>query len=786
MEEIKNKLAKYNISFEEYKKSSSLIGIFKVPNILKTLNPKIKEQEAFYNVAWGVFLAADSLTKNKASLQEQNDYEEWKMIVSDFRAQKFQSAIFEEIKTRCLSNSFPEIQNQQLFPTNLSQTGKSIDYSNKYQLLSPLATSLIINSRWENLEINPDKIKINISEVYASKFELNDKLAEKANWIDTYRKSDIEEKMNLKANIGISYTKNETEQLLNEKSNKLETYTKTETEKLLSQKLNKSSSFTKEEIINKLEAKSDKENVYTKNEIENRLNLKSDSGTSYTKSEADERFLLEHQDVSNLATKEELSSKVNQTDFIEKIQQIKSTIEPRWNIPEINTLEITRSRRHSSNLVYDITFNHFDTKEKIIYWLQYLKTLNSKERNKWAVKVSDLFDGVRISNQNYTGFWKIILYESSSDPNPSETNPQLGGYGPNDNNTTTPRSNQIMTDSWKFYDKNAVRLSLLYLINKYPWTRSENNIFYEVINLPNITFSRGENYDDTEIRALINEKSNSENVYSKEEIANKLAQKADVGSTYIKSEIDSKYATKIELNNKSNIGVSYTKSETDSKYATSRELSNKQNKLQNSSGNKLINVSSSGAVNYYNPNNLFYSKSETDSKYATKLELANKIRNIRESYRFYSTGESVSFNLPRFADDSVLAGYSIVYPATPSLTTNENIFEIIDDWILTISIPWSNNVANPNRWLTFNFKVNKFGDNVEGLGDKWETKNITNMWWDGGENLILTIFVNPESSSIKVSQLINKLYDGSGKYSEGINNAKFKWTAKIKRTELVR
>lgn len=91
----------------------------------------------------------------------------------------------------------------------------------------------------------------------------------------------------------------------------------------------------KEEIKIGIEKIFNAENYYTKSEVDGKLYLKLDASvfnefknTVYTKGEADEKFLTEHQDISNLATKEEVEEKVG--DVEKKIPSLDGYATEKW------------------------------------------------------------------------------------------------------------------------------------------------------------------------------------------------------------------------------------------------------------------------------------------------------------------------------------------------------------------------------------------------------------------------------------------------------------------------
>lgn len=143
-----------------------------------------------------------------------------------------------------------------------------------------------------------------------------------------------------------------------------------------------------------------------------------------------------------------------------------------WNAPDITTLAIVNHTLFSDNLVYSVEFNHFNTREKVLFMLQYLKIQSDAIKRQWANKIADLFDIVR-GTKDYKTFWKVILWNITTDVDASEQNPMIGGVGPTDDERKV-----FMNNSWKFQNKEAIATGFLYYLKSYNFTKTPNNIFF--------------------------------------------------------------------------------------------------------------------------------------------------------------------------------------------------------------------------------------------------------------------------------------------------------------------
>lgn len=173
LDSIKNKLALFGVTFENYKDTTgNLTGNITLPSALFVYNKNLTTEEAFYLVANKVYEAVNLLAMDVPNKFEVN----WKQVVGDKIFNDFQSAIYEEVNQRFLSNSFPEFQNATtLTPNlmNLSSNGTS-GGSNVTDYLNAITRQKILNIDW--LSIDPDKqwdSRYNINRMYANMSNLS-------------------------------------------------------------------------------------------------------------------------------------------------------------------------------------------------------------------------------------------------------------------------------------------------------------------------------------------------------------------------------------------------------------------------------------------------------------------------------------------------------------------------------------------------------------------------------------------------------------------------------------
>ena len=117
--------------------------------------------------------------------------------------------------------------------------------------------------------------------------------------------ADVDAALALKADADAVYTKDEIDAALDEKANSSDVYTKDEADaKFLTEHQDISALATKDELSDAVEP------LAVKADVEDALALKADADSVYTKDEADAKFLTEHQDISGLASKTELEEAV--------------------------------------------------------------------------------------------------------------------------------------------------------------------------------------------------------------------------------------------------------------------------------------------------------------------------------------------------------------------------------------------------------------------------------------------------------------------------------------------
>lgn len=167
---IKERLAKYDLTFEKFKEYTLLLNIT-TPKKLARFYENLSAEQTFYLIAIVVFNQCDLLTGQKASFLEQENYSEWEKRVGEKRAENFKLAVFEEIKFRIFSNSFPEFANQQdIMNPVFSVRGESKEYKIISQILSPQSANFIINSHWNLLDFEGAQDYIKNFQEYLDKF----------------------------------------------------------------------------------------------------------------------------------------------------------------------------------------------------------------------------------------------------------------------------------------------------------------------------------------------------------------------------------------------------------------------------------------------------------------------------------------------------------------------------------------------------------------------------------------------------------------------------------------
>lgn len=167
---IKERLTKYDLTFEKFKEYTLLLNITTPKKLAKFYN-NLNSEQTFYLIAIVVFNQCDLLTGQKASFLEQENYSEWAKKVGEKRAENFKLAVFEEIKFRIFSNSFPEFANQQdIMNPVFSVKGESKEYKIISQILSPQSANFIINSHWNLLDFEGATDYIKNFQEYLDKF----------------------------------------------------------------------------------------------------------------------------------------------------------------------------------------------------------------------------------------------------------------------------------------------------------------------------------------------------------------------------------------------------------------------------------------------------------------------------------------------------------------------------------------------------------------------------------------------------------------------------------------
>ena len=146
---------------------------FFVPSKLRRFFRESEIDECFINIAGNILTQINLLLGGRIFqyIELSKNYDEFVEHVGKSRVDNLRSAVYEEIKFRIVSNSFPEFENQEnVMPSNLQHFGTKRDYTNIENYLCPTATILIINSAWNKLELpNYDKLK----DLFETNSELN-------------------------------------------------------------------------------------------------------------------------------------------------------------------------------------------------------------------------------------------------------------------------------------------------------------------------------------------------------------------------------------------------------------------------------------------------------------------------------------------------------------------------------------------------------------------------------------------------------------------------------------
>lgn len=153
----------YNIS-DKFFIPKRLEKFFNFQNI-KEDDKEAKEliiDNCFKNIAGSILNQINILVGQKIIhyLNLSKNKEEFINFVGQNRYENLRLAIYEEIKFRLISNSFPETQNViNILPNSLNKNGISRDFSGLENYLCPVSAALIINSGWNRLELpNLDKL----------------------------------------------------------------------------------------------------------------------------------------------------------------------------------------------------------------------------------------------------------------------------------------------------------------------------------------------------------------------------------------------------------------------------------------------------------------------------------------------------------------------------------------------------------------------------------------------------------------------------------------------------
>ena len=153
----------YNIS-DKFFIPKRLEKFFNFQNI-KEDDKQAKEliiDNCFKNIAGSILNQINILVGQKIIhyLNLSKNKEEFINFVGQNRYENLRLAIYEEIKFRLISNSFPETQNViNILPNSLNKNGISRDFSGLENYLCPVSAALIINSGWNRLELpNLDKL----------------------------------------------------------------------------------------------------------------------------------------------------------------------------------------------------------------------------------------------------------------------------------------------------------------------------------------------------------------------------------------------------------------------------------------------------------------------------------------------------------------------------------------------------------------------------------------------------------------------------------------------------
>ena len=153
----------YNIS-DKFFIPKRLEKFFNFQNV-KEDDKEAKEliiDNCFKNIAGSILNQINILVGQKIIhyLNLSKNKEEFINFVGQNRYENLRLAIYEEIKFRLISNSFPETQNViNILPNSLNKNGISRDFSGLENYLCPVSAALIINSGWNRLELpNLDKL----------------------------------------------------------------------------------------------------------------------------------------------------------------------------------------------------------------------------------------------------------------------------------------------------------------------------------------------------------------------------------------------------------------------------------------------------------------------------------------------------------------------------------------------------------------------------------------------------------------------------------------------------
>ncbi|VEU58406.1 hypothetical protein [Mycoplasmopsis gallinacea] len=176
------------VSLTDYnRQNNSLIGNFKVSNLLAKLTGSIDEELNFKKMVQNIFETCDALINQKASvIFERLEFHKDNItdLVGAKRLDLLKNCIYNEIAFRISTNQYPEtINSVNLLSSSVNVYGDVRSFGFADSFLNPVAQRILINCNFENIEAEINDYLNNISVV--GKEEFTQKISELSTYINS-------------------------------------------------------------------------------------------------------------------------------------------------------------------------------------------------------------------------------------------------------------------------------------------------------------------------------------------------------------------------------------------------------------------------------------------------------------------------------------------------------------------------------------------------------------------------------------------------------------------------